>query len=189
SNPTFLTEFCPKAAYIPKDLLKPLHCREISVSWTDTVISFAGNRNLGVKPVSRQIIMRPTLFYLILCLIVVRPIQGSRLSRLEDDVKSLKSFIFRELSSIRDEVKEISNRVDILENTTVTHDLSSSSKEMDITSNNLGDRTGESGKQLERARNNEGSHAVIAEVQNMRKAYANDKKNLHQLKQDVKGKL
>ncbi|WAR29398.1 DMBT1-like protein [Mya arenaria] len=133
--------------------------------------------------------MRPTLLYLIVYLTVIRPIHGSRLDRLEDDVKSLKSFIFRELSSIRDEVKEISNRVDILENTTVTHDQSSQNQDMDITSNNLVDKTGESGKILERAGNKEGSHVVIADVQNMRKAYANDKKDLHQLKQDVKGHL
>ncbi|XP_052787183.1 uncharacterized protein LOC128222263 [Mya arenaria] len=133
--------------------------------------------------------MRPTLLYLIVCLIVVRPIQGSRLSRLEDDVKSLKSFIFRELSSIRDEVKEISNRVDILENTTVTHDPSSPNQDMAITYNNLGDKSGKSGEKLVHAGNNEANHAVITEVQNMRKAYANDKKVLHQLKQDVKEQL
>ncbi|WAR29391.1 DMBT1-like protein [Mya arenaria] len=154
---------------------------------TDKYASFL-NASLRY-PTRMKIVMRPTLLYLIVYLTVVRPIQGSRLSRPEDDVKSLKSFIFRELSSIRDEVKEISNRVDILENTTVTHDLSSSSKDMDITSYNLVDKTGESGKQLVRAGNNEASQAVTAEVQNMRKAYSNDKKDLHQLKNDVKDQL
>ncbi|WAR29387.1 MSRE-like protein [Mya arenaria] len=133
--------------------------------------------------------MRSVQLILTLCLTVVRPIEGSRLGRLEDDVKSLKSFLYRELSSIRDEVKEISIRVDILENTTVTHDPSSPYEDVDITSYNLGDKTGESGRQLIRDGNNEASHAVKAEIQNMRKAYANDKKDVHQLKQDVKKQL
>ncbi|XP_052786705.1 uncharacterized protein LOC128222012 [Mya arenaria] len=133
--------------------------------------------------------MRPELLYLLLCLIVVKPIHGSRLGRLEDDVKMLKSLIFRELLSIRDEVNEISNRVDILENLTVTYDPNSPNQDNDITSYNLGDTTGESGEKLIRAGNNILSHVVTAEVQNMRKAYANDKKGLYQLKNDVKGQL
>ncbi|XP_052787180.1 uncharacterized protein LOC128222260 isoform X3 [Mya arenaria] len=165
--------------------------------------------------------MRSVLLILTLCLTVVRPIEGSRLGRLEDDVKSLKSFLYRirrhearpalsdvlltvlrptegsrlrrheadvkllktfifgELTYNRDEVKVISNRVDILENTTVTHDPSSPNQDKTVTFYNLGDKTGESGKTLVRAGNNEASPAVITVVQNMRKAYANDKKDLH----------
>ncbi|XP_052819496.1 myosin-11-like [Mya arenaria] len=133
--------------------------------------------------------MRPVLLHLIFCLTILKPIGGSRLGRLEDDVKILKSYIYRELSSIRDEVKEISNRVDILENITVTHDPGSPNQDMDITSYNLADKTGESEKQLLRAGNNIGSQAVKAEVQNIRKAYSNDKQNLHKLKNDVEGQL
>ncbi|XP_052786703.1 uncharacterized protein LOC128222009 isoform X2 [Mya arenaria] len=133
--------------------------------------------------------MRPALLCLLFCSTVLRATEGSRLRRLEADVKLLKTFIFGELTSIRDEVKEISNRVDILENNTVTHDPSSPNQEKNITFYNLGDKTGESGKTLVRAGNNEASLAVITVVQNMRKAYANDKKDLHQLKQDVKGQL
>ncbi|XP_052787189.1 uncharacterized protein LOC128222268 [Mya arenaria] len=132
--------------------------------------------------------MRSTLLYLMLCSTILGPIQGSRLGKLEEVVKSLRSLVYSELSSIRHEVKEISNRVYILENSTVTHDPSSPSKEMEITSYNLGDETGESGKQLVRDGNNEAS-VVKAEVQNIRKAYANDKQDLHQLKQEFKGQL
>ncbi|XP_052787179.1 uncharacterized protein LOC128222260 isoform X2 [Mya arenaria] len=57
---------------------------------------------------------------------------------------------------------------------------------MDITSYNIGDETGE---QLIRDGNSEASRVVIAEVQHIRKAYANDKKDVHQLKQDVKKQL
>ncbi|XP_052785494.1 uncharacterized protein LOC128221086 [Mya arenaria] len=133
--------------------------------------------------------MRPVVLYLMLCLTVLVPIQGSRLGKLEDVVKSLRSFIYSELSSIRHEVKEISNRVDILENTTVTHDPSSSYQDIDITSNNLVNETRESVNQLLRDKTNEASHVVKAEIQNMRKAYSNDKKDLHILKQDVQYQL
>ncbi|WAR29404.1 C163A-like protein, partial [Mya arenaria] len=60
-----------------------------------------------------------------------------------------------ELTYNRDEVKVISNRVDILENTTVTHDPSSPNQDKTVTFYNLGDKTGESGKTLVRAGNNE----------------------------------
>ncbi|XP_052787185.1 uncharacterized protein LOC128222266 [Mya arenaria] len=133
--------------------------------------------------------MRPVLLCLMFCSTVLRPTKGSRLGRLEDEVKHLKTFIFRELSIIRDDVKEVSNRVDILENATVTHDQTFLNQNMDLTSYNLVEETVNSGKQLVRAENNEASHVVTAEVQTMRKAYSNDKKDLHQLKQDVKGQL
>ncbi|WAR29388.1 C163A-like protein [Mya arenaria] len=93
--------------------------------------------------------MRPALLCLLFCSTVLRATEGSRLRRLEADVKLLKTFIFGELTSIRDEVKEISNRVDILENNTVTHDPSSPNQEKNITFYNLGDKTGESGKTLQ----------------------------------------
>ncbi|WAR29393.1 SCAR5-like protein, partial [Mya arenaria] len=122
------------------------------------IVSFCTrNRILAVQPVPRNVVMRSTLLYLMLCSTILGPIQGSRLGKLEEVVKSLRSLVYSELSSIRHEVKEISNRVYILENSTVTHDPSSPSKEMEITSYNLGDETGESGKQLVRDGNNEAS--------------------------------
>ncbi|XP_052787589.1 uncharacterized protein LOC128222559 [Mya arenaria] len=124
--------------------------------------------------------MRFVQLGLIVCLTALTPIQGSRLNRLEEDVDALKRFMFRELLSIRDQVKDISIRVDTLENATVMQDPSSTNQYMDIHSNNIGDETG--------TEHNE-ARLVKAEVQNMRKAYANDKKDLHQLTNDVKGQL
>ncbi|XP_052786011.1 egg peptide speract receptor-like [Mya arenaria] len=88
--------------------------------------------------------------------------------------------------SIRDEVKTISNRVDMLENAMVTHEPSISNQVIEITSYNRVDGTGESGKQIVR---DEAKHALKSMVKTMRKAYSNDKKDLHQLKQHVKGQL
>ncbi|XP_052812588.1 deleted in malignant brain tumors 1 protein-like [Mya arenaria] len=125
--------------------------------------------------------MRLVPLGLILCLTALRPIQGSRLRRLEEDVNALKSFIFRELGSIRDQVKDISIRVEILENSTVALDQGDPIQDRDITSYNIGGEPSNG--------NNEASHVVKSEVENMRKAYANDKKDLHELKQCVKGQL
>ncbi|XP_052787184.1 uncharacterized protein LOC128222265 [Mya arenaria] len=133
--------------------------------------------------------MRLVQLFLIVFLAALMPIQGSRLRRLEEDVNALKSFMFRELGSIRDQVNEISIRVETLENSTATSDPGSPNRDMDIFSYNLGDKTGESGKKLKRAGNNDASYVVTDEVQNMRKAYSNDKKELHKLKQDVKNQL
>ncbi|XP_052786704.1 putative DMBT1-like protein [Mya arenaria] len=133
--------------------------------------------------------MRSILLFLTLCSTVFWPIQGSRIGKLEDEVKSLRSFVYSELSSIRHEVKELVNRVDMLENNTVTHDPSSLSQDMYSTSYNVVDETGENGKQLVHDEINEASHVVKAEVQNMRKAYANDTQELHQLKHDFKVQL
>ncbi|WAR29390.1 C163A-like protein, partial [Mya arenaria] len=155
------------------------------------IVSFCTrNMILAVQLVPSIIATMSTpLCFLMFGLIAMRPVEGTRLDRLEEELKALKGFIFKELGYIRDDVKEIAYRVDILENTTVTHDPSSPYQDIGITSYNLDEKNGDSGKLLVRDGNNEGSHVVIAEVQNMRKAYANDKKDLHQLKQDVKGQL
>ncbi|XP_052786707.1 uncharacterized protein LOC128222013 [Mya arenaria] len=121
---------------------------------------------------------------LIFCLIVLRTVAGTRLSRLEDKIKSLKGFIFKELGYIRDEVKEITIRVEILENYTFTHDPKCPFQDMEITLYNIGDKTSESGEQLVRD-----GDFVTAEVEHICKAYSNDKKDLHKLKQDLKCQL
>ncbi|WAR29395.1 SCAR5-like protein [Mya arenaria] len=106
--------------------------------------------------------MRLVQLFLIVFLAALMPIQGSRLRRLEEDVNALKSFMFRELGSIRDQVNEISIRVETLENSTATSDPGSPNRDMDIFSYNLGDKTGESGKKLKRAGNNDANLQTVS---------------------------
>ncbi|WAR29405.1 hypothetical protein MAR_002973 [Mya arenaria] len=133
--------------------------------------------------------MMPIPLCLMFGLIALRPVAATRLSKLEEDVKVLNNFIIKELRHVRDEVEAISYRVEILEKSTVKHDQRSSNQDMDITSHYIRDKTKESGVQFEDDRNNDASHVVLAIAGNIREAYSNDKKDLHNLKHNAKGQL
>ncbi|WAR29392.1 DMBT1-like protein, partial [Mya arenaria] len=98
--------------------------------------------SLADRNVSEMMLEADNMFSLIRTNIVEIPNQISDLSM------ELQLLNKKELSSIRHEVKELVNRVDMLENNTVTHDPSSLSQDMYSTSYNVVDETGENGKQL-----------------------------------------
>ncbi|XP_052785681.1 uncharacterized protein LOC128221217 [Mya arenaria] len=128
--------------------------------------------------------MRPYLLSLLVIMVVMRPVQGSRLKRLEEEMKFVKGILFKELGSIRDEVKELTTRVELLENTTSAMGLESSSQDMEISADTF---DGKGNTQTITAENYDAS--VDAEIKYIRKAYSQDKEALQNLKESVKDSI
>ncbi|XP_052785608.1 uncharacterized protein LOC128221173 [Mya arenaria] len=128
--------------------------------------------------------MRPYLLSLLVVMVAMRPVQGSRLKKLEEEMKFVKGILFKELGSIRDEVKELTARVELLENSTTAQGLDSSSQDIGPSVDTF---DGKGKAQTLTTENNDAR--VDAEIKYIRKAYSQDKEALQILKVSVQGSI